>query len=134
LVTRFIDHLYTQLETTSNKSASANLRNSQITTASAKLFPACRVFTSRSPVTFSNSGHSSVSALKSCLHSLRYRTLLTVNRNHCSNCLGYNISARTTQKTPFFYCCVRVRCRGKMSTEPLPRNSRCLFDHLAVVA
>jgi hypothetical protein len=42
----FIDHLYTPLGTTSNYSATANLRNSQITTAPTKPFPACCVFTS----------------------------------------------------------------------------------------
>jgi hypothetical protein len=41
LVSGFTDHLYTQLGTTSNYSAIANLQNSQITTASAKPFPAC---------------------------------------------------------------------------------------------
>jgi hypothetical protein len=49
----FIDHLYTRLGTTSNYSATANLHNSQITSAPAKPFPACCVFTSRSLVTAS---------------------------------------------------------------------------------
>jgi hypothetical protein len=39
-----------------------------------------------------------------------------------SNAPAYNISARTTYKTPFFFCCVGVRCRGSMFTEPLLRN------------
>jgi hypothetical protein len=38
LVIRFIGHLYTRLGTTSNYSATANLHNSQITTAPAKPF------------------------------------------------------------------------------------------------
>jgi hypothetical protein len=38
----FIDHFYTLLWITSNYSATANLHNSQITTAPAKPFPACR--------------------------------------------------------------------------------------------
>jgi hypothetical protein len=55
----FIDHLYTQLGNTSHYSATANLHNSQITTAPAKPFPVCYVFTSRSLATASNSGNSS---------------------------------------------------------------------------
>jgi hypothetical protein len=41
LVNGFTDHLYTRLGTTSNYSATANLHNSQITTASAKPLPPC---------------------------------------------------------------------------------------------
>jgi hypothetical protein len=81
----FIDHLYTQLRTMSNYDATTNLRNSQITTAPAKPFPACCVFTSHSLVMASNSGDSSASTLRSSLngsylptvlflHSLPYRT------------------------------------------------------------
>jgi hypothetical protein len=33
-----------------------------------------------------------------------------------------NSSAQITQKTLVFYCCVRVRFRGKMFTESLLRN------------
>jgi hypothetical protein len=51
----------TWLVTTSNYSATADLHNSQITTASAKPFPACCVFTIRSLATASNSGDSSAS-------------------------------------------------------------------------
>jgi hypothetical protein len=61
LVNAFIDHLYTRLGTTSNYSATANLHNSQITTALAIPFPAFCVFTSCSLATASNSGHSSAS-------------------------------------------------------------------------
>jgi hypothetical protein len=32
---------------------------------------------------------------------------------------AHNISTRTTKKTPFFYCCVSVPCRGNVFTEPL---------------
>jgi hypothetical protein len=60
-VNGFIDHLYTRLETTSNYSATASLHNSQITTAPAKRFPVCCVFTSRSMATACNSGDSSAS-------------------------------------------------------------------------
>jgi hypothetical protein len=57
----FIDNLYIRLGTTSNYSATFNLHNSQMTTAHAKSFPACCVFTSRSLPTASNNGHSSAS-------------------------------------------------------------------------
>jgi hypothetical protein len=59
-----------------------------------------------------------------------------------SNCAAYNIPTRTTSKTLFISCCVEVRCRGNVLTEPLfknglhnpivlllralPRNGRCL--------
>jgi hypothetical protein len=59
MVNEFIDNLYTGLGTTSNYSATANLHYSQITTAPAKPFPACYVFTSRFLATASNSGDSS---------------------------------------------------------------------------
>jgi hypothetical protein len=69
-----IDRLYTQLGTTSNYSATANLHNSQITTAPVKPFPAYCVFTSCSLVTASNSGDYSDSVLKPSLLSLPYIT------------------------------------------------------------
>jgi hypothetical protein len=47
----FIDDLCTPLRTTSNYSAIANLHVSQVTTAYAKPFPACYVFTSHSLAT-----------------------------------------------------------------------------------
>jgi hypothetical protein len=62
--------------------------------------------------------------LRSYLHNIPYRTPSTVNWTHCSNCTGYNITEQTTQKTRFFYCWVRVRCRGNVFTEPLTRMSR----------
>jgi hypothetical protein len=60
-VNGFIDYLYTPLGTTSTYNAIADFHNSQITTAPAKPFPACCVFTSRSLEKASNSGDSSVS-------------------------------------------------------------------------
>jgi hypothetical protein len=39
-----------------------------------------------------------------------------------SDCRAYNISARTTYRTPFFYGCVGVHYRGNVFTEPLLRN------------
>jgi hypothetical protein len=44
LVNGFIDSLYTRLTSTSNYIVTANLHNSQITTAPAKPFPGCCVF------------------------------------------------------------------------------------------
>jgi hypothetical protein len=52
----FSDNFNTRLGYVSNYSATANLHNSQITTASAKPFPVCCVFNSRSLVTVPNSG------------------------------------------------------------------------------
>jgi hypothetical protein len=70
----FIDHSYTPLGTRSNYSTTANLHNSQITTAPAKLFPPCRVFDSRSLAMASNSGDS----LASCAHVI---TVQQISRN-----------------------------------------------------
>jgi hypothetical protein len=53
--------IHSPLRNTSNYIATANLHNSQITTAPAKPFPACCVFTNRSLATASNSGDSSAS-------------------------------------------------------------------------
>jgi hypothetical protein len=105
-VSGFIDHFYTQLETTSNYSAIANLYTFQIITAPTKPFPACCVFMSRSLATASNNGNSSASRAQvlssqppvrnSCLTSL----LLTysVNWQLCRpNYLQDNSSAQTTQ-------------------------------------
>jgi hypothetical protein len=54
----YIDHLYTRLGTKSNYSVIANLHTLHITTAHAKSFPACCVFTSRFLLTVSNGGDS----------------------------------------------------------------------------
>jgi hypothetical protein len=54
-------NLKSPLEITSNYTATANLHNSQITTASAKLFQAYCLFTGRSLATVSNSVNSSAS-------------------------------------------------------------------------
>jgi hypothetical protein len=125
-VNGFIDHLYTRLGTTSNYSATSYLHNSQITTAPAKPFPACCVIISRSLATASNSGDSSASRAQ----VLSSQPPLQNWTNDWLSSLAYNISARTTYKTPRFqqqlYFCVRIRCRGNVFTEPLPRNGRCL--------
>jgi hypothetical protein len=77
----FINQLYTRLGITRNYRATANLHNSQITTATAKYFPARCVFTSRSLITASNSGDSSA-----------LRALVLCERRLPSNCL---ISSQT---------------------------------------
>jgi hypothetical protein len=64
LVNRFIDRLYTRLISTSNYSATADIHNSQITTALAKLFPACYVYIDRSLATAANSRDSSTSRVQ----------------------------------------------------------------------
>jgi hypothetical protein len=51
-----IDHLYTQLVTTSNYSAIANFHTLQITSVHAKYFSVCNVFASSCLVMVSNSG------------------------------------------------------------------------------
>jgi hypothetical protein len=57
----WILHLLTPLGTTGKYSAIADFHTLKITTAPDKPFPACCVFTSRSPITASNSGDSSAS-------------------------------------------------------------------------
>jgi hypothetical protein len=75
LVNGFFDHLQTQLGITSNYSAIANLQNSQITTAPAKLFPVY-VFIRRSLVTSPNSGNSSSSIFTACRAELKVKVTL----------------------------------------------------------
>jgi hypothetical protein len=88
----FFKYLYTLPKTTSNYSAMANLHNSQFTTAHAKSFPACCVFTSRSLATASNSGDSlafrphvvsSLILVQNCLPAISSGTL---NPILCCNC------------------------------------------------
>jgi hypothetical protein len=85
LAVGFIGHFITQLAMTLNFSAIPNLHALQITTAHAKSFPICCVFTSCSLVTASNNRDCSASAPKSSLcggslpsdsfvHKLPYRT------------------------------------------------------------
>jgi hypothetical protein len=93
--------------------------NSQITTAPAKAFPACCVFTSRSLVTASNSGDSSAS------HAQVLSSQLTLS-------LYFNISEWTLEKHHVsksnLYCFMRVRCRRNVFTKPLPKNGCCLHS------
>jgi hypothetical protein len=125
----FTDHLYTPLGTKSKHSAIADLHKSQITTAPAKCFPACCVFTSRSIAAASNSGHSSASRASPLWtayspHRAPYRTdsvaavAFLITPLH-----GPSIKHRSQQ---YLYCCMRILCRGNLFTEPLPRNE-CSF-------
>jgi hypothetical protein len=144
----WILHILTQIGITSNYNATANLHNSQITTAPAKLFPAFCVFTSSSLATASNSEDSSVSrpqvlssqppVQNSCLLS----TLLSLpcrTQPHCQPStdslpclLNYSLSWPGALVTfprdgpnskhsfqQFLYC----------FTDPLPRSSRFWFAY-----
>jgi hypothetical protein len=95
MVNGFIDHLYTPLGTTSNYSATANLHNSQITTAPAKSFAAYCVFTSRSLATASNCWDSSASRAQVLSPYTPVQNWLGR-----SNCLPYNFSVWTWYKHP----------------------------------
>jgi hypothetical protein len=76
----------------SNYSATANLHNLQITTATAKTFSAFCVFTSRSLATASNSADSLASRAQVP------SSQTTVQNSHsCPNCLCYNILAQTNK-------------------------------------
>jgi hypothetical protein len=86
----FIDHLYTQLVTTSNYNAIANLHTLQITRTHAK--PSQSAFTTLFVVTDFKNGYSSPSVLMSLL-SGEYRKP-EVNSKLCP---VYNISARTNR-------------------------------------
>jgi hypothetical protein len=116
---------YTRLRTTSNYSATANVHKSPQHPLSLSQ-PA--VFTSRSLSTASKSGDSSAS-----------RAQVQSSLSQVQNCLStdvvpslYHLSTDHVE-TPRFqlslYCCVRIRCRGNVFTEPSPRNGRCLQRH-----
>jgi hypothetical protein len=66
MIIGFTDNL--QVITTNNYNTIADFHTLQITTAYAKSFPACSVFTRRFLVTASNSGYSSASGLKTFLN------------------------------------------------------------------
>jgi hypothetical protein len=121
----FIDHLYTQLAATNNYNAIVNLHTLQITTAHAKSFPACCVFTSRSLVTASNSEESSASALKSSLnggclptdsflHRLLYRT----------NLVAPVVFLGTARAANTVHSRMHIRCHGNVFTEQFPSRGR----------
>jgi hypothetical protein len=119
LANGFMDHLYTRLGTTSNYRVTDDLHNSEITTAPAKTFPACCVFTNRSLETASNGGKSSAS-----------RAQVPSSQTPVQNCLTTDIDkAETLCFQQQLYCCVRLRSCGSVFTKPLPRNVRCLQSH-----
>jgi hypothetical protein len=134
---------------TGSYSAIANLHNSQFTTAPAKLFQiavsspivpwrriltlkilqlhALRFYLHSFPCrTWSLVGNSSQQwkFFSFCAHAVACWLMLLTTELVDSNCPAHNISARTTHKTLFFYCCVRVRHCGSVFTDPLSRNSR----------
>jgi hypothetical protein len=78
--------LLTQLGTTSNYSATADLHILQFITAPVKPSPACCVLTSRSLATASNSGDSSASRPYVLFHSRRCRTLVNSLNCQLSRC------------------------------------------------
>jgi hypothetical protein len=104
------DPLYSRLGTTSNYSATANRHDSQITTAYAKSFPACCVFTSRYLVTVSNSGDSSASALKSSLNggSLPTALFFTVKVKVTLRLTVSQSVSKSWGEAPDIYYCLTV--------------------------
>jgi hypothetical protein len=102
----FIGHLYARLVTTFNFSIIPNLHILQITIVHAKSFPAFSPFTSRFPVTASNSRDSSTSALAPfpAGHSLTTK----LRSKLCPAC---NPRHGPTENT-VFYCRLRA-CRGR---------------------
>jgi hypothetical protein len=108
------------------------IHNSHITTTPAKPFAACCVNTSRSLVTVCNCGDSSASGLKSTLNGCFLPTVSFPHRLPYRNDLVAPIVFLTTplhgpsrkhRFQKYLYCCIRIRCRGNVFTEPLPRIS-----------
>jgi hypothetical protein len=120
-VNGFIDHLKTRLRNTNNYRATSNLHNSRITIALAKPFPACCVLISHSLATASNNGDSS--ALRAQFLSSQ---IPVQNSTDFVFCLQYLITGLVEILR---FKELRIRCRGNMFTEPLPRNGRCLQGH-----
>jgi hypothetical protein len=108
----FIDHFNTRHVTTFNYGAIANLHTLQITRAHTKFFQAWSVFTSRFPVTASNSGDSTAFALMPFPAGHRLTTELSSN----------NASARTNKNT------AHLLLRARMF-RVLPSNRRCSQTH-----
>jgi hypothetical protein len=108
------------IRTTRNyKQLQRHRRRSQITTASAKHFPAFCAFTSRSLVTASNTGDSSVS--RSQVLSLQTTLQNWLGR---PNYLPYNASARTTVEKPLSKSNSTLSCVSVAAETSL--LSRCL--------
>jgi hypothetical protein len=78
-------------------------------------FPARSAFTSNCLVTAYNNGYSSASGIKSSLHGDSLASIvLLITPLH-----GPSRKHRFQQ---YLYCRMRIRCRGYMFTESLPRN------------
>jgi hypothetical protein len=91
------------------------------------------VFTSRSSVATSNGGRYPSSLLPNYpATSFSQQQLATTEPQKfsdwlpqsLSNCLAYNISARTAQKTPFQYCCEIIACQWHDVFDRCVRNHR----------
>jgi hypothetical protein len=147
-VTRFTDHLYTQLVTTSNYSVVANLHTFQTIRAHAKSSQS--VLTSRFLVTDPNSvlcllpyrltiipqltnsqaGSYFTLTYYSSLHWFQLKTSLPCTALHCTarhsltNCPGYKISARTAQEAPS-----SVTVQLLLIKNLFPSSGRCLWRH-----
>jgi hypothetical protein len=126
LVNGFIDHLFTWLRTASSCSTITNLHNLQITTALAKPFHACCVFTNHSMASASDVGNS----LSLHAQVLSSQTP-TQNSNNWLCPLLVTSRHRPCRNSNFVVC--EFVCHGNVFTEPLPRNSCYLqSQHLAV--
>jgi hypothetical protein len=83
LVNGFTDHLYTRLGITSNYSATANLQNSQTTTAPGKAFSSLLSSPAVPWQRLLTVEILQLHALRSSLHSLPYRTQLSKSKSRC---------------------------------------------------
>jgi hypothetical protein len=132
-VTRFTDHLYIRLVSTSNYSATANPNNSQIITTPAVLQPAV----SSPAVAWQRLLTMEIlHSLKSSFHRLPYRTTdfqLTLSL------VTFLHGPRINTPFPLLQpnCCIiknLLPSSGTVFTEPWPRNGSGISAHLAVVA
>jgi hypothetical protein len=101
LVNGFIDHLYAPLGTTRNYSAISNLHTLQITTASAKSFPAYSVFTSRSLATVLPVEILQFHVHRSSCHSRPCRTLF-INSTITPSLFSLPCRAQLSQSQSYF--------------------------------
>jgi hypothetical protein len=133
----YLLHLPHRLGTTSNYSATDNIHNSQMTTAPAKCFPACCIFSSRSWQWLLTVEIPQLPALGSFHHRLPYwiacssgtrQTLLIIFRHEAHR---KQLSIFIAPK--HLDCCLRIRCGGKLFAEPLSRNCPGIVATLAVI-
>jgi hypothetical protein len=113
LVIGFIEHL--QNVTTYNYDSLTELRTPKITVTTAHMKSS--QFAMSSPViacwwipTTSSASVLTFISAGDCLTTSSLLELLTLNwpQLTLTNCPAYNILARTTQKTPFLYCCFQL--------------------------